>query len=219
MNQTNTGRSLANRADQILEKAESLAHQIGIKHLELFELLCEIKAKGYYKNLGYVCFQKYVTERIKMSWTNTYYGIQVVEKARKWGFNELLRESGYGIEALKVVFRLEDKDKAKEVLLAKEKHPYKKLRKMLIVRKPIALKGIGLRARGFGRDQTQESALRFYGESEGQMERNMMTIIRYVNGEAEREEAVLAYKNLGKALGFGDRILDLGERRVLCGLP
>lgn len=202
MNQTNTGRSLVGRADQILEKAESLAQQIGIKHLELFELLCEIKAKGYYKNLGYVNFQKYVIERIKMAWTNTYYGIQVVEKARRWGLTGALKESGYRMEALKVIFRLEDKDKAKEVLFAKEKYPYKKLRRMLIVRKPIALKGTGLRARGFGRDQTQGSALRFYGEAEGQMERDMMAIVHYVNGEAEREEAILAYKNLGKALGF-----------------
>lgn len=206
------------KANQILVKAEALAQQIGIKHLELFELLYEIKTKEYYKSLGYVNFQKYIIERIGMAWTNTYYGIQVVEKARRWGLTGALNESGYGIEALKVIFRLEDKAKAKEALLSKNKYSNKKLRKMLIVRKPLAIKGkYGLRARGFGRDQTQGETLKFYGEAEGQMERDMMTLVRYVNGEAEREEAVLAYKNLGKALGLEDRILDLGERRNLCG--
>lgn len=208
------------RAGQILEKAEALARQIGVKNLELFELLYEIKSKEYYKTLGYVNFQKYVTEHMGLCWTNTYYGIQVVDKARKWGLNGVLKEGGYGIEALKVIFRLEDKDKAREVLLDKNKYPCKKLKKMLIVRKPLAIKGrYGLRARGFGRDQTQGAPLKFYGEAEGQMERDMMTIIRYANGEAEKKEAVLAYKNLGKALGFGveDGILDLRRKETLCG--
>ncbi|MDI6761078.1 MAG: hypothetical protein QMD05_09650 [Candidatus Brocadiaceae bacterium] len=206
------------KAKQILEKAESLAQQIGIKNLELYKLLLEIKEKEYYKTLGYVNFQKYVIERIVIAWTSAYYGIQVVEKARRWGLNGVLKESGYGIEALKVIFRLDDKDKVKEVLLAENKFSCKKLKRMLIVRKPIAIKSrYGLRKNGFGRDQTQGAVLEFNGKADGQLERDVMVLVRYVNGEAEREEAVMAYKHLGTILGFGDRILDLGERKVLCG--